>query len=88
MGNLYTQLVKAPNKRLKILTDLKYQFRCNPKDWPEIERLRSELIIEEHKSKQAKKDTSLFPNHASYIKKCGRKPTGVQINEVGTQKSH
>lgn len=43
MGNLYTHVVRKHDQRIEILSKLKYQFRCSPRNWNEINKLRDEL---------------------------------------------
>lgn len=43
MGNLYTQYKTPPSHRLSILSKLKFHYRCTPRDWNEINRLKKEL---------------------------------------------
>ena len=43
MGNLYTHIVRQPDKRLTILSQLKQEFRSSPRDWKRIKKLRKSL---------------------------------------------
>ena len=43
MGNLYTQIVRKHDSRLQILSKLKYEHGCNPKNWDNIKELQEQL---------------------------------------------
>lgn len=43
MGNLYTQLVKRPSSRIRILSELKYAWRARPVNMNQIRALQKKL---------------------------------------------
>ena len=56
MGNLFTHIVKGRSRRLEILSKLKYLYRCTPRDYTEINKLKKELQrIEKNQSMPKRK---------------------------------